>query len=79
MSRKVVIQILICVGCIAILTVNQGEIRTYQDENDLNRMANNSQIPPSLAFTTFTLGPMRGLIVDALWSIKGVYMLKRTS
>ena len=33
----------------------------------MNRMVNNPNIPPSLSVTTFALGPLRTLAVDALW------------
>ena len=51
----------------AVLCWNQGTLDRYHAESGLNRMASADKVPPTLALTTFVLGPMRSLAVDVLW------------
>jgi len=67
MTKKRFIQLAAIVLAAAGLVWNQAQIDAYHAKGDLNRMVDNPDIPPSLAVTTFALGPMRALTVDALW------------
>ncbi len=67
MTKKRIIQLAAIILAIAGLVWNQSQIDAYHAKGDLNRMVDNPDIPPSLAVTTFALGPMRALTVDALW------------
>ena len=67
MTKKRLIQLTAILLAVAGLVWNQSQIDAYHAKGDLNRMVDNPDIPPSLAITTFALGPMRALTVDALW------------
>ncbi len=62
-----IIQLIIVSFAFVILVYNAKRIYTFQDQNQYNRMVNNTDIPPSLALTTFALGPLKAIIVDSLW------------
>jgi hypothetical protein len=53
-------------AAVVVLVLNQGRIDSLQEEGEFNRMAG-TDVPPTLAVTTFALGPLRALVVDSLW------------
>ncbi len=61
------IQLIIIFFALTILVYNAKRIYSFQDQNNYNRMLNNTDLPPSLALTTFALGPLKAIIVDSLW------------
>ena len=60
---KLVIILCVLIGCY----FNQARIDKYLEDYKMNRMVNNPDIPLSLSFVTFALGPFRSLVADALW------------
>ena len=55
------------VVAVAVLALNWRYLERQQVEDQLNRALDNKDIPPTLAFTTQAVGPLRGLITNALW------------
>lgn len=66
-NRK--IQIILLLAVLAALFGNQRWLSSYhQDETAvINRELVHEEIPPTLALVTIALGPLRALVVDALW------------
>jgi hypothetical protein len=60
------IQIITIVVAGIALVGNQVRIDGYYADGPLHRLADKN-VSPTVALTTFALGPMRALIVDALW------------
>jgi hypothetical protein len=48
------------------MLANMARLEKLRQE-DTSEVVDTSDLPPTLALTTFALGPLRGLIVDGLW------------
>jgi hypothetical protein len=60
-------QIIALLLILAGLFANQRWMASFHQEETINRGVANENIPPTLALVTFALGPLRALVVDALW------------
>ncbi len=67
MKKKTVINIVVIGIALGVLYFCHLRIDRFQASTNLNRMINNPDIPASLSIVTFALGPLRGVVVDALW------------
>ncbi len=67
MKLKPIILIAVFVLCLGLLALVTERLHELQKTYSLNRLVINPDVPPSLALTTFALGPLRALVVDALW------------
>lgn len=54
-------------GLVAFMFWNMRCLETGRPGAGEGTSIDDSRVPPTLALTTFALGPLRGLIVDALW------------
>ena len=60
-------QIVVVLIAFVLLVFVTDKISTYHKTTQLNRMVDNPDIPVSLSLITFALGPLRAIVVDALW------------
>lgn len=63
-------QIFLLIGILIgllLLFVNQGQLDRYRSARQAQASLSGAQLPATLSITTFALGPLRSLIVDALW------------
>ena len=49
------------------LVINYNYINDYNKKNNINIVVGNEDIPPSLSLTGIALGPLRGILCNALW------------
>ena len=59
--------LLILLLLIAGLIFNYNKINKYNKENNINIVVDNKDIPPALSLTGIALGPLRGVLCNALW------------
>ena len=49
------------------MVANQRQINGFQQTAEIDRVSSGTEMPMSLAITSFALGPLRVVVVDALW------------
>ncbi len=67
MTPRTTTRLIIIICGLALMVANQRQINGFQHTAEIDRVSSGTEMPMSLAITSFALGPLRGVVVNALW------------